>query len=93
MEALANLVVATADLAEAEGRALGRHLLRLEVAAILIVAAALIGILGLGFFVFGLFLLLAQQVSTPIAATLCGVSGLVIAGALGWAARQIIWRK
>jgi len=93
MEALANLVIATADLAEAEVKALGRHLLRLEVAAILIIAAALLGIFGLGFLVYGLFTLLAQQLSSPTAATICGLMALTFAGALGWAARQVAWKR
>lgn len=93
MEALADMVVATADLAEAEGRALGRHLMRLEIAALLIIAAAILGIAGMGFLIYGVFMLLAAEVSTPAAATACGVIAIGIAGGLGWAARRMIWRK
>jgi hypothetical protein len=91
MEALANLVVATADLMEAEGRSLRRHLIRLGTAAALIFIAALLGLFGIGFLLYGLFWLLAEQMSGPAAAACFGLVALGLAGGIAWTARRIIW--
>lgn len=91
MEALANMLVATADLMEAEGRSLRRHLVRLGAAATVILVAGLLGLFGIGFLLYGLFWLLAEQMSGPAAASCFGLVALSLAGGLAWTARRIIW--
>lgn len=91
MESLANLVVAAADLMEAEGRSLRRQLTRLGTAATLLIVAALLGMFGIGFLLYGLFWLLAEQMSNPAAAACFGLVALGLAGGIAWTARKIIW--
>lgn len=90
MEALANLVIAAADLVEAEGRTLRRQMVRLATAATMILVAALLALLGLGFLLYGLFWLLAEQMSSPAAAACFGIAALAAAGGIAWSARRII---
>ena len=90
MEAIANMMVATADLVEAEGRALHRQLIRLGTAAALSLGGLLVAMTGLGFLLCGLFLLLSQQMSGPSAAIVFGLSAICLAGGLLWIARGLI---
>ncbi|MBC7783550.1 MAG: hypothetical protein H7144_06900 [Burkholderiales bacterium] len=90
MEAIANLIIATAGLVEAEGRAFRRHLIRLTVAAVLVLSASLIGLFGIGFLLYGFFLFLAEHVSQPAAAVMFGIAALLIAGGTTWIARRLI---
>ena len=89
MEALANLLVATVDLFEAEGRTLRRQLMRLALAVSLIAIASLLVLFGFGFLLYGLFQFLAEQLSAPLAAVLFGFVALGLAGAFTWTARRI----
>ena len=90
MEALANMLIATLDLFEAEGRALHRRLVRLGVAAALLLVGFVVALMGIGAILFGLYGLLARQMPEPQAATLFGVTALVLAGAVLWFARTLI---
>jgi hypothetical protein len=90
MEGLANVVIATAELVEAEGRALRQEVVRFLWAAMLIVIAALMGLAGFSFILIGLYWLLLQQFSTPVAALTFGFVALVLAGVLAWIARDSI---
>lgn len=89
MEALGNLVVATADLLEAEGRTLRKTMVKFFVALSLVVAASLLGLLGFGFLLYGLFALLARIISVPAAAAIFGVAALAIAGLFSWIAKDL----
>lgn len=90
MEALANLMVATAELVEAEGRSLRRHLLRLSISAALVMVAALVALFGIGFLLYGLFWLMAEQMSGPATAAIFGMVAVGLAGGIAWIARQMI---
>ena len=90
MEALANMMIATAELMEAEGRSLRRHLIRLGTAIALLCVAAFLGLLGIGFLLYGLFWLLAEQMSNPSAAACFGVVAVGLAGGVAWTARRMI---
>ncbi len=61
MEALANMLIATFDLVEAEGRALHRRLVRLGAATAMLLVGFLVALAGIGFILFGLYGLLAQS--------------------------------
>ncbi len=90
MEALADMMVATADLVEAEGRALRRGMLHVAIAVLLVVVAAMLALLGFGFLLYGLFWLLATKMSVPAAAAVFGAVSLILAGAFSWIARRMI---
>lgn len=90
MEALANLFIATADLVEAEGRSLRRQMVRLATAAAMILVAALLALFGFGFLLYGLFWLLAEQMSGPAAAACFGLVAVGLSGGIAWIARQMI---
>lgn len=90
MEALANLVIATADLVEAEGRTFRRQAVRLAIAAAMILVAALLALFGIGFLLYGLFWLLAEQMSSPAASACFGIVALAMAGGVAWTARRMI---
>jgi len=90
MEGLANVVIATAELVEAEGRALRQEVVRFLWAAMLIVIAALMGLAGFSFILIGLYWLLLQRLSTPVASLTFGFVALALAGVLAWIARDSI---
>jgi len=90
MEGLANVVIATAELVEAEGRALRQEVVRFLWAAMLIVIAALMGLAGFSFILIGLYWLLLTKLSTPVASLTFGFVALVLAGVLAWIARDSI---
>ena len=86
MESIAQFFVASADLVEAEGRALKRQAGRVLLAfGIGIVALAMV-LTGLGFVVFGLLAYLARVVGWPGAAM---IFGLVAFGVAAAAALQV----
>ena len=90
MEALANMLIATFDLVEAEGRALHRRLVRLGAATAMLLVGFLVALAGIGFILFGLYGLLAQSMAPPQAAMVFGIVALVLAGAVIWTARSLI---
>lgn len=93
MEAIANLVIATADLVEAEGRALRRGIVRLGVAAATALIALLIAGFGVVFVLLGVYRYLATLMPPPAAAVVFGAMALVVAGGLTWWARRILARR
>lgn len=92
MEALGNLVLAATALIEAEGRTLKRTLARFVVALGLILAAALLGLVGFGFVLGGLFSVLAIWLGKAGAAVIFGVIALALAGFCSWIARDLTIR-
>jgi hypothetical protein len=52
--------------------------------------AALLGLVGLGLLLWGLYAWLEQSVGAPAAGAVTGAGALVIAGILAWAARRTI---
>jgi hypothetical protein len=89
VEPVADLVVATADLCEAEARAFRRGVLMLIQAIACIVAASLLALIGLGFVLYGLFIILSRAWSVPTAAWVIGAAAIVLAGGLTWMARKL----
>jgi hypothetical protein len=79
MEAIANLVIAAMDLAEAEGRAAHRGVIRLLVRALAILGAAILGLVGILLVGWGVFLAVAYFVGPIWAAFACGVFLLLCA--------------
>jgi hypothetical protein len=90
MEALANLMIATVDLVEAEGRALRRQAVRFLWTVALILVASVMGAVGVGFVLAGLYWLLSAQLSAPEAAILFGIIALALAGAIAWIAHGLM---
>ncbi|HEY0007594.1 MAG TPA: hypothetical protein VGB55_02625 [Tepidisphaeraceae bacterium] len=82
MEALANLVIAAVDLAEAEGRAVHRGIIRLLVRVLALVAAAVLSGIGGLLVMLGLYLTLVRFIGHIGAALLVGGLMLVMAAVL-----------
>jgi hypothetical protein len=89
MEAIANVMIATAELVEAEGRALRRQAVRFLWTVVLVLAAGLLGAVGVAFVLIGLFWYLSEQLSAPAAAILFGIVALALAGGLAWITRDL----
>ncbi len=85
MEAIANLVIAAFDLAEAEGRAAHRGVIRLAVRVLAIVISALLAITGVLLVAWACFGAIALAIGGPWgrvwAALICGVALLGVATA------------
>jgi hypothetical protein len=77
MEILAQLGVAIAELFEAEGRSLRRNLIRLAIAIGFGMVLLLLSISGLGFILYGIFLLLEGTMSPGYAAMTTGLSAFI----------------
>lgn len=90
MEALANMIVAAADLVEAEGRELRRQFLRATVAVAAGIVGLLMTLLGLGFLMLGLYRLLARELSEPAAAGIFGLVALIIAAGAIWLTQRLL---
>jgi hypothetical protein len=76
--------VACTELLEAEGRALQHHIRRTGTALALTVVASVFLLLGLALLVLGAFWALESAVGRPLAALLCGLLSLAIAGGVAW---------
>ena len=82
MEALANLVIAAVDLAEAEGRAVHRGVIRLLVRVLALIGAAVLAVIGTLLVGLGAYLLLTRFIGHWGAALLVGGFLLVAAAVL-----------
>lgn len=89
MEYLARLSVAVAELFEAEGRSLMRNLVRLAMAIGFGCALLLLALAGLGFILFGIFLLLAEVMPRGDAALVTGLAAFIFSGAGVFCIRQM----
>jgi flagellar biogenesis protein FliO len=90
MEALAHLVIAAIDMAEAEARSLRRHVGRLGVGLALIVVAAWVFIMALGFLSWSLMEWLASFQRPHVAAAVVGLSLLLLVGGLAWQTKRLL---
>ena len=81
MEIIAKLGVAVAELFEAEGRSLRRNLMRLVIGIGFGIVLLLLALAGLGFLLYGIYLLLAESMSHADAAMLTGLSAFVFSAA------------
>jgi hypothetical protein len=89
MEYLAQLGVAVAELFEAEGRSLRRNLVRLAIAIGFGCALLLLAVAGLGFILFGIFLLLAESMSHGDAAMLTGLAAFIFSSVGAFVIQQM----
>ncbi len=90
MEALANVVIAAVDMAEAEARSLRRHVGRLGVGLALIVVAAAVSIMALGFLSWALMEWLTSYQRSDVAAAAVGLSLLFLVGGLTWQTKRLL---
>lgn len=91
MEALANLMIAAVDMAEAEARLLRRHVGRVGLGLALIVVAAGVSIMALGFLSWALMQWLICYQRSHVAAAVVGLSLFLLVGGLAWQAKR--WLK
>ena len=88
MTLLADCCTALVDLVEAEGRSIRRSILRLLVAAVLLVAATALILATIGLVVFGLYLLLAPSVGSAgaafITAAIVLLPGVILIASAKW---------
>lgn len=82
-------MIALADLAEAEGRALRQSILKTGLGIVFLTAAALLLVLGLGFSLWGLYTWLAASQGAAAAAAIIGFVALVLSGGLAWTAIRL----
>lgn len=78
------MVIALADLLEAEGRALRKAVLRTGAGFALLIIAALFALAGLGLCMWAVYLWLATSLGPSGAAALTGAMSLILAGVLAW---------
>jgi hypothetical protein len=90
MKALAELVIATFDLFEAEGRALRHGTFRLGLALALLLLALGLGLGGAALLVWGFYLYLVSWTSAQAAPVLAGLAALVATGVLLWIAWKTV---
>jgi hypothetical protein len=90
MDALANLVIAAMDMAEAEARSLRCQVGRLGVGLALMVVAAGTAILALGFMSWALMGWLTSSLKSPAAAAVVGLSLLLLVGGLAWQTKRLL---
>ncbi|MBM4320151.1 MAG: hypothetical protein FJ125_09350 [Deltaproteobacteria bacterium] len=89
LRALVEYIIAGVDYFEAEARALRRGVMRLGLGLMLLLAAGLLLVGGIGLLAAGLYLLLAIYLPPYAAAGIDGAVVLVLAGALIWRARAV----
>lgn len=88
MESLGQLGVAAAELFEAEGRSLRRNLMRVGVAIGFGLVLLLLAAVGIGFLVWGIYLMLAQIMPPSDAAVVLGLTALVFSAAGVWSIKR-----
>ena len=88
MKKLADIAIALADLAEAEGRLLRRNIIRLGNSLILVAVSILLAAAGAGMMLWALYQSLTAATGPAMGAFLTGLAGLVGAGVLSWIASQ-----
>lgn len=88
-KSVSELVVRTADLLEAEGRALRYHSVRVGMALGLVLVAALLLLGSIVAVLAALHIVLHNQLNAAAAWAIIGAMGLAIAGVLGFIAMKI----
>jgi hypothetical protein len=86
---LTDCIIATAELVEAEGRALRRSSLRVCMVCGVAGLALALAAAGLGILLWSFYEALPARIGTPAAGVLTGLLALLIAGLCGWLARVI----
>jgi len=83
------LVIALADLLEAEGRSLRRAAARLGGSMVLFAVAGLLAVAGLCLCLWGIYQYLAVSLGAVSAALLTGIASLAVAGGVLWIGQRI----
>jgi len=83
------VVIALADLLEAEGRALRRGTVRMGAGLAMAGLAALLAALGMGLVLWGIFQGLVHLWGEVVAALAAGALALLLAGSLAWIAGRL----
>ena len=78
-----------ADLLEAEGRALRRSIFRSSAGLVLLASAGILGLAGLGFCLFGVYVGLETPLGSTAAALLTGLAALMLMLVMVWIATRI----
>lgn len=86
MTRLIGLALALTNLAEAEGRSIRRNATKVVGRAATLLVLGLIFLLGVGFALAGLFLVLEPQTGAPGAALITGLGTMTLSGAAAWLA-------
>jgi len=86
---LADIVIALADLVEAEGRALRRSVVRTSLGIAFLRAATLMLVLGLGLCLWGIYQWLSSAMGPAGAASFIGALALLFSGGLVWLAMRL----
>lgn len=89
MKKLADIAIALADLAEAEGRLLRRNIIRLGNSLVLVAISILLAAAGAGMLLWALYQSMAAATGPVMGAFLTGLAGLIGAGLLSWIASLI----
>lgn len=90
MNAIAEYVIAIADLVEAEGRALRQGAVLVGWALALIVLATALLLFGVGLWIWALYLLAETVLPAWLAAALTGAIILGTAGVIAWMSARIV---
>lgn len=78
-----------ADLLEAEGRALRRSVFRSSAGLALLAGATVLGLVGIGFCLFGTYLALGKLFGPVAGALLTGVLSLLLTLVVAWIATRL----
>ncbi len=89
---IVELVVRTADLAEAEGRALRKQVVNLGLAASVLFVTTLLAVVGVLLVMLALYWAVERAAGPPAAALSAGGACLAVVGAGAFACRRIIRR-
>lgn len=90
MEALAHMIVAATDLVEAEGRILKSQLLRVTVAIFAALLSIVLAFVGVGFFLYGFFLLISRSLTEPVAIMIFGFLTAALSFGALWTAKTVL---
>ncbi|MGA2499934.1 MAG: hypothetical protein ABSH20_19525 [Tepidisphaeraceae bacterium] len=90
MNDLVNIVIAAADLAEAEGRALRHGIARVALAIVIFLAAGLLALAGAAAVAWAGFVGLSAVMPLAAALALEGLLFITLSGATLWTARRLL---
>ena len=90
MLSVGRLLVSTAEMAEAEGRVLRRHVVELARAAALGLLALFLAMTGIYLILIGTYRFLAARYGDLTAGAILGVVAFIVAGGLVWMAKNSI---
>jgi len=89
VNSIGKLITLCADLAEAEGRLLRTHVVRVAVVLALIVAVLMLGVGAAALLISALYMVVAEALGAPAGLAVCGGVALILAGVIAWLIRRI----